>query len=174
MPKIATVFLLTSPSTTAMQSCNAFVNASAFWIVWSAGVITKIGSLSKLSLASWAHRAAKERAGAVFRPVGSSNKAALILSISRSWSSTKNRWSSLVTISVGSRVIHSECKLFRRATASWNRLLFNWLPDKGKNCFGNPERDRGQSRVPEPPHKITGVILLMVLSFNALLWPYWI
>ena len=46
------------------------------------------------------------------------------------------------------------------------------MPDKGKNCFGNPERDRGQSRVPEPPHKITGIILLIVVGFNAFLWPY--
>lgn len=30
---------------------------------------------------------------------------------------------------------------------------------KGKNCFGYCPLDKGQSRVPEPPDKITGIIL---------------
>jgi hypothetical protein len=33
------------------------------------------------------------------------------------------------------------------------------------NCLGLFQRDSGQSRVPEPPHKIKGMIFLLVI-FN--------
>jgi hypothetical protein len=35
------------------------------------------------------------------------------------------------------------------------------LPDKSKNCFGNPDLDKGHSLVPEPPHKITGITVVI-------------
>src|SRR3546814_4392658 len=40
-------------------------------------------------------------------------------------------------------------------TALWNRVC---SPSKRTNCLGRLCRDDGQSRVPEPPHRMTGVI----------------
>jgi len=34
------------------------------------------------------------------------------------------------------------------------------LPKKGKNCLGYCFLDNGQSRVPDPPDKITGMIFI--------------
>ena len=39
---------------------------------------------------------------------------------------------------------------------AWNRL--SW-PKMSANCLGKLLRDSGQSRVPEPPHRITGCIM---------------
>ena len=44
---------------------------------------------------------------------------------------------------------------FRRATACWKRLS---SPASARNCFGKPERESGQSRVPLPPAMMTGWI----------------
>src|SRR5437588_12462827 len=38
-------------------------------------------------------------------------------------------------------------------------------PNKGKNCFGCTSRDAGQSRVPAPPHMISGMIRLVIASY---------
>jgi len=34
------------------------------------------------------------------------------------------------------------------------------VPNNGRNCFGRTSRDAGQSRVPAPPHMISGMIRL--------------
>ena len=41
------------------------------------------------------------------------------------------------------------------------------LEDKAKNCLGNPERDKGQSLLPDPPDNIMGttIILFKIDSF---------
>src|SRR5271166_1284431 len=43
------------------------------------------------------------------------------------------------------------------------RVTIDWKVDRspisGMNCFGRLSRDSGQTRVPEPPHMITGWIL---------------
>ena len=41
------------------------------------------------------------------------------------------------------------------STDSWNNVV---LPDNTRNCFGKAVRERGHNLVPEPPHKITGVM----------------
>ena len=81
----------------AMARCSAAPKAAASVTVWSAGVITRIGS----SPAAVACKAAIVRAGAVLRPAGSNSTASGTTPISRSWSRTRKRWSSLPTISGG-------------------------------------------------------------------------
>jgi hypothetical protein len=48
--------------------------------------------------------------------------------------------------------------------ASETRLSVSWkvehVPNNGRNCFGRTSRDAGQSRVPAPPHMISGMIRL--------------
>ena len=165
---------MSSALTTATQSCNALIKAVWFWMVWSAGVITKIGSASATSFA-W--KAAKVKAGAVLRPTGSSNKVAWISFNSRNWSSTKKRCSSLVTISVEPNSIEvpltpswrSSIALIRWI-ACWNKLWLESSPESTKNCFGNPDRDKGQRRVPEPPHRMTGITEMVDLAFVMWGW----
>ena len=157
------VFLLWSALTTAMHSCKALTNAAVFCTVWSAGVITKIGSSSVLGPPSRAWKAARVKAGAVLRPIGSSNSVALILGNSRNWSKAKKRCSSLVTIKVGPKSISWLVIALMRSIASWNKLSFESPPDRTRNCLGKPERDKGQRRVPEPPQRITGVTLVIRL-----------
>lgn len=47
-----------------------------------------------------------------------------------------------------------------RATVAWNRVC---APTRGKNCFGRFGREAGQSRVPAPPHIMTGKISKMLV-----------
>ena len=51
-----------------------------------------------------------------------------------------------------------------------NAVLCNKLcsPEKQWNCFGYNRRDTGQSRVPEPPERITGTILLEFCDIRKL------
>ncbi len=42
-----------------------------------------------------------------------------------------------------------------RASTCWN--VDPW-PTRGTNCFGMLSRETGHSRVPAPPHMITGTI----------------
>jgi len=87
----------------------------------------------------------------------SASQVAWIFFNSRNWSSTKKRWSSFVTTKVGSSCIWAVPTALIRSTACWKRLFDEPSPDRTKNCFGNPARDKGQSRAPDPPHRITGV-----------------
>ena len=156
MPKIAIVFLVLSSATTATQSCKAFTKAAWFWTVWSAGVMTRMGSRSSAPL-SKACIAAKLSAGAVLRPMGSSNRVAFTPFNSRNWSKAKKRCSSFVTIKVGAKSICALPMVLIRVIACWNKLWLEPSSESTKNCFGKPDRDKGQRRVPEPPQRMTGV-----------------
>src|ERR1700712_1161822 len=52
------------------------------------------------------------------------------------------------------------------SSASETRSMVSWKvergPNSGRNCFGRPSRDDGQSRVPAPPHMISGMISLSI------------
>jgi hypothetical protein len=43
-----------------------------------------------------------------------------------------------------------------RSNVSWN---VERGPNSGRNCFGRTSRDAGHSRVPAPPHMISGTML---------------
>jgi hypothetical protein len=43
-------------------------------------------------------------------------------------------------------------------------VVFSALPDRAKNCFGKPDRDKGHNLLPEPPHKITGSTVVIKLG----------
>ena len=53
-------------------------------------------------------------------------------------------------------------KTDRSANIAAVRWKVEVSPRRGMNCFGIEARETGQSRVPEPPHMITGVILCNV------------
>ena len=83
--------------------------------------------------------------------------------ISASCSLTMKRKSDPDTTSGGAKPAAAK----RRAEA-WNRLS---VPDRAENCLGKLLRDRGQSRVPEPPLNKTGwsvcvieLVSLVILS----------
>jgi len=46
------------------------------------------------------------------------------------------------------------------SSASDTRRIVFWnverIPNNGKNCFGRTSREAGHSRVPAPPHMISG------------------
>src|SRR3954470_5788391 len=46
-----------------------------------------------------------------------------------------------------------------RNSVSWN---VERGPNSGRNCFGCTSRDAGHSRVPAPPHMISGIIRLSI------------
>src|SRR5271165_2636290 len=54
----------------------------------------------------------------------------------------------------GSKIVRSETT----STIDWK---VDRSPINGMNCLGRLSRDSGQTRVPEPPHMITGWILLI-------------
>src|SRR5215217_3690308 len=49
------------------------------------------------------------------------------------------------------------------SVGSDTRMIVFWnverAPNSGKNCFGCTSRDAGHSRVPAPPHMMSGTIL---------------
>ena len=97
----------------------AATKAGASVTVWSAGVIASTGSPPPSSAAS----AASVSAGAVLRPIGSSNSVALVMPCSRSCSSSRKRCSSLPTTSGAARCDAAGRRApARRSTACWNRL----------------------------------------------------
>src|SRR5690349_11751194 len=55
------------------------------------------------------------------------------------------------------------------ALSETRRMVF-WnvdrAPNKGRNCFGCTSREAGQSRVPAPPHMISGTILPAISTSN--------
>src|SRR5687767_6193439 len=56
-----------------------------------------------------------------------------------------------------------------KETMRWN---VDWSPTSGMNCLGNVSRDSGQTRVPAPPHMITGMqsgAINLVLASQS--WP---
>src|SRR5882762_1911859 len=50
-----------------------------------------------------------------------------------------------------------------RVSVSWN---VERAPNSGRNCFGRTSREAGHSRVPAPPHMISGIIRLSIGSSN--------
>src|SRR5437588_2854972 len=46
-----------------------------------------------------------------------------------------------------------------RLSVSWN---VECVPNRGRNCLGWTSRDAGHSRVPAPPHMISGIIRLSI------------
>ncbi len=52
-------------------------------------------------------------------------------------------------------------KIARSETTSTIDWMVDRSPISGMNCLGRLSRDSGQTRVPEPPHIITGWILLI-------------
>src|SRR6202790_4189044 len=56
------------------------------------------------------------------------------------------------------------------SAASDTRRIVSWnverTPNKGKNCFGRTSREAGHSRVPAPPHMISGIIRLSISPPN--------
>src|ERR1700750_917285 len=58
-----------------------------------------------------------------------------------------------------------------RSNVSWN---VECVPNKGRNCLGCTSRDAGHSRVPAPPHMISGIIRLFIeprISLSSLVIP---
>src|SRR6266481_5688404 len=50
-----------------------------------------------------------------------------------------------------------------RVSVSWN---VDRAPNNGRNCFGRTSREAGHSRVPAPPHMISGTIRLSIGASN--------
>src|SRR5258708_10357773 len=50
-----------------------------------------------------------------------------------------------------------------RKSVSWN---VERAPNNGRNCFGRTSREAGHSRVPAPPHMISGIIRLSIGASN--------
>src|SRR5262249_36604645 len=71
--------------------------------------------------------------------------------LSRNCSATTKRKSALV-MTIG-RANKSGCEM--RASTCWN---VDPCPTRGTNCLGMVSRETGHSRVPAPPHMITGTI----------------
>ena len=95
-------------------------------------------------------------AGAVLRAKGSSSKSP------KQWASfiasaSKKRWSS-----AANKTICGENR-FKRSRVRLNKLCPSI---KGTNCLGKLCRLKGQSLVPEPPHKITGVMVAWALPLR--------
>jgi hypothetical protein len=76
------------------------------------------------------------------------------VSITASCSATRKRYSLLVTtIGRPNKLLSDTLR-----TVSWN---VEKRASSGRNYFGRLSRDAGQSRMPEPPHVICGVIGLL-------------
>src|SRR5690606_24110919 len=119
-------------------------------MTWSEGSTSSTGSPP----AARACRAAAAIAGAVLRPTGSSSRAAGVTSSWRSCSATMKRCSSLATTIGAARPGRPSS----RCQVACSRLR---SPTRGWNCLGCVSRDSGHSRVPEPPERMTGVIVSM-------------
>ena len=74
---------------------------------------------------------------------------------SRSCSATMKRWLSLQT-TIGAA---TSGRPLSRAAVSCSIVR---SPTSGSSCLGYSSRDSGQSRVPEPPDRITGMSMLWI------------
>ena len=106
-----------------------------------------------------ARRAPGRRGGDGGRAVAALGSSRIVASapISRNCSATRKRYSLLVMTTVGSKIDGSA----RRVATAWN---VERSPMTGMNCLGRLSRNSGHMRVPEPPHMITGRILVIGLS----------
>ena len=100
--------------------------------------------------------AAAAIAGALLRPTGSSMMRALVMPTSRSCSAIRNRWSSLQT-TIGA----AKPGPLPRSTVSCSRLRSD---SSGQSCFGKLSRETGHSRVPEPPERMTGTMVWLLMG----------
>src|SRR3954447_20792882 len=51
-----------------------------------------------------------------------------------------------------------------RTSVSWK---VERAPNNGKNCFGRTSREAGHSRVPAPPHMISGIMRLLIGALRS-------
>ena len=131
------------PSAAAGRAlCTASVNTSSGSMRWSAGSTSSSACSPPVSCA---RKAARAMAGAVLRWVGSRMMSAA--GSCRTASLTWKRCASLLTT-----MSCAGSSRAQRASVSASRLL---LPNS-MNCLGCPERERGQSREPVPPQRMTG------------------
>ncbi len=132
-----------APSAAATQAAT---KASMSLMRWSAATTRATVPGARRS----ARQAATATAAAESRRIGSSAISA----------STPTAWSCSATMKRTS--LEAMTSGFRKA-GSAKRLAVTWKLDRssssGMNCFGMLSRDAGHSRVPEPPHMITGRIL---------------
>ena len=106
--------------------------------------------------------AAKAIAGAVLRPNGSNKIVDGFTLIDLNCSATINRCSSLQII-IGSLIFFIPLSLKKVSC----KREFSLLESRFKYCFGKDDLDKGHNLVPEPPERITGMILLFfILSSN--------
>src|ERR1700694_1475662 len=100
-------------------------------------------------------------AGPESRRIGSS-KTSASSPISASCSSTMNRYALLVMTIGRSNSVPSDT----RKSVFWN---VERAPNKGRNCLGRTSREAGHSRVPAPPHMISGIIRLSIGPSNSVM-----
>ena len=131
---------------TAAARSQAARNSSGLRTTWSAANT----STRALRLRSAASRAETATARPESRRIGSSTMSASTPR-SRNCSATTKRNSALV-MTIG-RANKSGCEM--RASTCWN---VDPCPTRGTNCLGMLSRETGHSRVPAPPHMITGTI----------------
>ncbi len=131
-----------APSLAAATPClTTCAKAAEYGIWWSEGQNSSRSS-------GFAAKAAMAMAAAVLRATGSSKTVPGTLAACMA-SDTRKRWSSDAT------QITRWLSSATRSSVSCSRLLPSM---SGTNCLGNSLRLSGQSRVPEPPHRTTGVI----------------
>ena len=142
MPKVTIVPARAAAAAAWSAVCRAALSA----IEASAAIIhsTASGSSSATS------RAAAAIAGALLRPTGSSTIRALSIPASRNCSAIRNRCSWLQTTIGGAKS--------GAAARSAVSCIIVRSDTSGQSCLGKLSRDTGQSRVPEPPERITGTI----------------
>ena len=117
-------------------------------LVWRAAWMARRMSSSSAS------RATNAMAGAVLRPAGSSIRRKP--SMPPACSATSSRCAAPATMVGGAKID----PLFRAMVCS-NSVLW---PTSGRNGLGRAARLRGHNRVPLPPHRMTGWILVLMLS----------
>src|SRR4051794_16473858 len=117
---------------------------------WSAASARTVASSSRVC----ANAAPAAIAGPESRRIGSSSTSAS-MPISPSCSSTMKRYALLVTTIGRSNSVGSDT----RTSVFWK---VERAPNNGKNCLGCTSREAGQSRVPAPPHMISGTIRLSI------------
>ena len=96
-------------------------------------------------------------AGALLRPTGSSRMRGVAMPAARSCSAIRNRCSSLHTMIGGGEA-------GRRGARSAVSCSSVRSESSGQSCLGKLSRDTGQSRVPEPPERMTGMMEEVLMS----------
>ena len=124
---------------------QAAANASASGIKWSAATTSRMAAGSRRT----ANSQAAAMAAAESRRCGSKMIVAFTLR-ARVCSAATKRNSALVTTMGGA----NRPPAATRSNTCWKVVSG---PNSGTKCFGIFSRDTGHSRVPAPPHRMTGV-----------------